>query len=55
MEFSHSLTDQIAGQLETGFLLAGFYEDDFGPDIDDPISDYMPTMMATRAVKPRRP
>ncbi len=55
MEFSHSLTDQIAGQLEAGFLLAGFYEDDFGSDIDDPISDYMPTMMATRAVKPRRP
>jgi SAM-dependent methyltransferase len=55
MEFSHTLTDQIAGQLEAGFLLAGFYEDDFGPDIPDPISDYMPTMMATRAVKPRQP
>jgi len=54
MEFSHSLTDQIAGQLEAGFLLAGFYEDDFGPDIEDPISDYFPTMMATRAVKPRQ-
>ncbi|MCK9997180.1 MAG: class I SAM-dependent methyltransferase [Candidatus Krumholzibacteria bacterium] len=54
LEFSHSLTDQIAGQLEAGFLLAGFYEDDFGPDIEDPISDYMPTMMATRAVKPRQ-
>jgi len=53
LEFSHSLTDQLAGQLEAGFVLAGFYEDDFGPDIPDPISDYMPTMMATRAVKPR--
>lgn len=54
MEFSHTLTDQIAGQLAVGFVLEGFYEDDFGPDIEDPISDYMPTMMATRAVKPRR-
>ncbi len=53
LEFSHSLTDQIAGQIEAGFLLAGFYEDDFGPDIEDPISDFLPTMMATRAVKPR--
>ncbi len=54
MEFSHSLTDQIAGQLEAGFVLAGFYEDDFGSDIEDPISDYFSTMMATRAVKPRQ-
>jgi hypothetical protein len=54
MEFSHTLTDQIAGQLAAGFLLAGFYEDDFGPDIDDTLSRFMPTLMATRAVKPRR-
>ena len=54
MEFSHTLTDQIAGQLEAGFLLAGFYEDDFGPDIDDTLSGYMPTLMATRAIKPRQ-
>jgi len=54
MEFSHTLTDQIAGQLAAGFLLAGFYEDDFGPDIDDALSRFTPTFMATRAVKPRR-
>jgi len=54
MEFSHTLTGQIGGQLEAGFLLAGFYEDDFGPDIDDTLSRFMPTLMATRAVKPRR-
>ena len=54
MEFSHTLTDQIGGQLEAGFLLAGFYEDDFGPDIDDTLSKFMPTLMATRALKPRR-
>jgi SAM-dependent methyltransferase len=54
MEFSHTLTDQISGQLDAGFLLAGFYEDDFGPDINDTLSGFMPTLMATRAVKPRR-
>ncbi|MEN8005946.1 MAG: class I SAM-dependent methyltransferase [Candidatus Krumholzibacteriota bacterium] len=54
LEFSHTLADQIGGQLRAGFVLADFYEDDFGPDIADPISEFMPTMMATRAVKPRR-
>lgn len=53
LEFSHTLTDQIAGQLEAGFVLTGFYEDDFGPDIGDTLSEYVPTMMATRALKPR--
>ena len=52
LEWSHTLTAQIAGQMEAGFLLAGFYEDDFGPDIPDPLSGFMSTMMATRAVKP---
>jgi SAM-dependent methyltransferase len=54
MEFSHSLTTQLAGQLEAGFVLTGFYEDDFGPDIEDPIGAYLPPMMATRALKPRQ-
>ncbi|MCZ6642945.1 MAG: class I SAM-dependent methyltransferase, partial [Gammaproteobacteria bacterium] len=27
LEFSHSLNDQIGGQLEAGFVIAGFYED----------------------------
>lgn len=53
MEFSHTLTDQIGGQLDAGFRMAGFYEDDFGPDIKDTLSKFMPTMMATRALKPR--
>ncbi|MGI5917989.1 MAG: class I SAM-dependent methyltransferase [Anaerolineae bacterium] len=26
-EFGHSLTDQIGGQIDAGFLIAGFYED----------------------------
>lgn len=52
LEFSHSLTTQIAGQLEAGFVLTGFYEDDFGPEPGETISSYMPTLFATRALKP---
>jgi len=48
LEWSHTLEDQIGGQLEAGFLLTGFYED-VAPD--DPISAYFPTLIATRAVK----
>ncbi len=48
LEFSHTLEDQIGGQLDVGFLLAGFYED-YSPY--DALSDYMPTFIATRAVK----
>jgi SAM-dependent methyltransferase len=49
--FGHSLTDQIAGQLEAGFLLAGFYED-HQPAPRFLIDRYMPTFIATRAVRP---
>lgn len=49
LEFSHTLTDQIGGQLDAGFLLTSLYEDrhrDFAP------ARFMPTYIATRAVKP---
>ena len=49
LEFSHTLEDQIGGQLDAGFMLAGFYED-YSPG--EPIADYMPTFIATRAIKP---
>jgi SAM-dependent methyltransferase len=49
LEFGHSLEDQIAGQIEAGFLLAGFYED---LDPDMLLSKYIPTFIATRAIKP---
>lgn len=54
LEFSHSLDDQIGGQLDAGFMLTGFFEDRYEGDLveDDPISKYMPTFIATRAVKP---
>jgi SAM-dependent methyltransferase len=50
LEFGHTLEDQIAGQLEAGFVITGFYEDryDIGADA---LSQYLPTFIATRAVK----
>ena len=49
LEFSHSLEDQIGGQIEAGFFVNGFYEDRWP---DHPIGRYFPTFMATRAGKP---
>jgi SAM-dependent methyltransferase len=49
--FGHSLTDQIAGQLDAGFLLAGFYEDE-QPAPRFLLDRFMPTFLATLAVKP---
>lgn len=49
LEFSHSLEEQIGGQLEAGFLLTGFFED---RSTDEVASNYYPTFMATRAIKP---
>jgi SAM-dependent methyltransferase len=48
LEFSHSITDQIGGQLEAGFLLTALYED----VQNEPLGEYMPCYIATRAVKP---
>src|SRR5215212_5935044 len=49
LEFSHTLEEQIGGQTEAGFLISGFYEDRHR---DDPIAAFMPTFVATRAIKP---
>jgi SAM-dependent methyltransferase len=51
LEWSHTLEDQIGGQLDAGLLLAGLYEDYSGED-DDALARYMPTFIATRAIKP---
>jgi SAM-dependent methyltransferase len=51
-EFSHSLEDQIGGQLDAGFILTGLYEDGSTDDDADPLARYMPLYVATRAVKP---
>ena len=50
LEFSHTLEDQIGGQIDAGFVISGFYEDRHGDD--DPLAAYMPTLIATRATKP---
>jgi 2-polyprenyl-3-methyl-5-hydroxy-6-metoxy-1,4-benzoquinol methylase len=49
--FGHTLSSQISGQLEAGFLLSGFYEDEH-PSPRFLIENYMKTMIATRSVKP---
>lgn len=51
-EFSHTLADQIAGQLLAGFVLTGFYEDAYPPE-EDVLSRYIPSFIATRARKER--
>jgi SAM-dependent methyltransferase len=49
LEFSHTLEQQIGGQLEAGFLLAGLYEDAHAHYV---IGKWFPSYVATRAVKP---
>jgi SAM-dependent methyltransferase len=48
-EFGHTLTDQIGGQLDAGFVLHGFYESRTEGELLD---EHMATFAATRAVKP---
>jgi hypothetical protein len=43
LEFSHTLEEQIGGQLDAGFLLAGFFEDAYGEEVNDLLTNYMPT------------
>ncbi len=58
LEFGHTLTDQIGGQLDAGFIITGFCEDrrsripDATPNIEDLLSPHTPIYIATRAVKP---
>jgi SAM-dependent methyltransferase len=52
LEFSHTLEDQIGGQLDAGFVLTGLYEDAYGPGEDDLLNDFMSPFIATRALKP---
>jgi SAM-dependent methyltransferase len=51
VEFSHTLEEQIGGQIDAGFVIAGMYEDRLGPDEDDLLSRYTSTFIATRARK----
>ena len=50
VQFSHTLEEQIGGQLEAGFVLTGLYEDTNG---EGRLHEFnVPTYVATRAVKP---
>jgi len=51
LSFGHTLADQLGGQLDAGFLLAGYYEDSWEPGMSA-ISDRIPTFAATLALKP---
>jgi len=51
LEFSHTLEEQIGGQIEAGFVITGFYE---SRRRNDPIARYIPSYFATRALKPSK-
>ena len=45
--WSHTLEEQIQGQIDAGFAIIGFYEDIGGTALDR----YISSSMATRAIK----
>ncbi|MBX2997487.1 MAG: class I SAM-dependent methyltransferase [Caldilineaceae bacterium] len=47
LEFGHTLTDQIGGQIDAGFVITGFYEDRW-PGMA--LAKYTDTYMATRGL-----
>jgi len=49
--FGHTLEDQLAGQLDAGFVLAGFYEDRWG---NKALDARIATFGATRAIRSSR-
>lgn len=49
IEYAHTLEDQIQGQIEAGFVISGFYEDDFGGSRI--LDKYIKTFIATKAIK----
>lgn len=48
LEFGHSLQSQIGDQIDAGFLINGFYEDNSGGDLLD---KYIDTYIATKSIK----
>jgi SAM-dependent methyltransferase len=49
IEYTHTMTEQIGGQIAAGFQLTHFAE---APHHGDATADWMPGYFATRAVKP---
>jgi hypothetical protein len=50
LEFSHSLDAQIGGQIEAGFVIAGFFEDRWYDD-SWKFALHAPICFATRALR----
>jgi SAM-dependent methyltransferase len=48
VEFGHSLTDLLGGQLDAGLVITDMYEDYM---LDSPLHNYHPSYIATRATK----
>ncbi|QTN00969.1 methyltransferase domain-containing protein [Sediminibacillus dalangtanensis] len=49
IEYAHTMEEQIQGQIDAGFAIMGFYEDDFGGT--RVLDQYIKTFIATKAVK----
>jgi hypothetical protein len=49
IQFSHTLEEQIGGQLKAGFILKDLYED---YNDDGLLKEYIPTYIATFSIKP---
>jgi len=49
LEFSHSLNDQIGGQIAAGFHIVGFFEDSW--EEHQPLTQFFPLLFNTRARK----
>lgn len=50
IDFGHTLTDLVGGQMHEGFHLIDMFEDRWGGN--DPLSEIIATFIATRAIKP---
>lgn len=50
LEFGHTLEQQIGGQIQSGFMISGLYEDSFGGN--KLLDRYANSFIATRAIKP---
>ncbi|MGG3283905.1 class I SAM-dependent methyltransferase [Paenibacillus solani] len=50
LEFGHTLEQQIGGQIQSGFMIAGLFEDSFGGK--KLLDRYAKSFIATRAIKP---
>jgi SAM-dependent methyltransferase len=50
LEYSHTMAEQIGGQIEAGFMITGFDEAPY--HAESLVTKYLPGYFATRAVKP---